>query len=232
MRLLLALCLPFWIPADAAASRPQRETVFLVHGMGRTRLSMQVLAWRLRRDGFRVESFPYNHASDSLPAIAGQLKHRVGEHSRGGRYHLVGHSLGNVIIREGFRSGYPAGLGRVVMLAPPNQPARLALRLKKNLLYRWVTGDSGQKLSSTEFFAALPVPSVEFAVLAGDRGNGLVSEEPNDGIILVATTRLAGMRDFVVLNKTHTFLMNSAEAGQMTARFLKDGRLRLVPASF
>lgn len=225
--LLLALLMSLPTAGQTSGSAPPQEVVFLVHGMGRTRLSMLVLAGRLRGKGFRVASFPYNHASDSLPEIAKQLQHRIGEEAKGARYHLVGHSLGNVVIREGFRSGYPAGLGRVVMLAPPNQPARLALKLKGNLLYRWITGDSGQKLSSTEFYAALPVPSVEFAVLAGNRGNSLLSKEPNDGIILVETTRLPGMKDFAVLHKTHTFMMNSAEAGGMTVRFLREGRLRV-----
>ncbi len=75
---------------------------------------------------------------------------------------LIGHSLGNVIIRDAFQKEYPDLLGTVVMLAPPNQPALLAKRLKKNLIYRVFTGDSGQKLSEEEFYNGLPVPTVPF----------------------------------------------------------------------
>ncbi|MBI3297433.1 MAG: hypothetical protein HYZ75_04675 [Elusimicrobia bacterium] len=224
MSLSLALCLLLSLSAVAEASPSAHETVILLHGMGRTRLSMLVLAWRLRRAGFRTISFPYNHAIDTLPEISGQLKGLIAKEARGGRYHLVGHSLGNIIIREGFRDGYSEGLGRIVMLAPPNGPARMAAKLKENLLYSWITGDSGQKLSSVEFYAGLPVPDVEFAVIAGERGTSLLSKNPNDGIILAETTKLDGMKSFALLRKTHTFIMNSAETARLTALFLREGR--------
>lgn len=212
--------------ASACAGVPRREppeTVFLIHGLGRTRASLWPLAWKLRRAGYRTALVPYSHATRTLEEIAAQLKRRVAREAGGGRYHLVGHSLGNIVIREGFRGGYPPGLGRVVMLAPPNRTAKLAQKLKRNLLFRAFAGDSGQKLGSEDFYAGLPAPSVEFAVLAGDRGHRLLSREPNDGVILVETTRLEGMKEFRVLHRTHTFIMNARETFALTESFLRTG---------
>lgn len=203
------------------------ETVVLVHGLGRTRASMLVLYMRLSDAGYRVANFPYNHAGDSLDEISAQLLEFIGSDAERGRYHLIGHSLGNVIIRNAFRTGYPPGLGRIVMLAPPNRPAHLAESLEGTTLYRWIAGDSGQQLASEEFYRELPVPDVDFGVIAGDRGHSLTFDEPNDGVIAVATTRLDGMADFLVLHHTHTFLMNTRDTFDRCLTFLRHGRFEV-----
>lgn len=214
--------------AAACASAPEPrpagppETVFLVHGMGRSRLSMVPLAVRLRRAGLRTVLLPYSQTLDSLGEVSADLRRRAAL-TGGGRYHLVGHSLGAVVIRHGFLTGYPPGLGRVVMLAPPNSPPHLARKFGSFALYRWYCGDSGRRLADPAFYAALPVPTVDFAVLAGERGTRLNSPEPNDGVVTVAETRLEGMKAFKVLPRTHTFLMNAPETAPLVASFLKTG---------
>lgn len=217
--LLSAACVG--VRARGAAGR---ETVFLVHGMGRTRASMTLLAYRLRKAGFRTVNVPFNQTTESLEEITARLLKTVASEAGTLPYHLVGHSLGNVVIRNGFKAGYAPGLGRIVMLAPPNAPARLAVRLRKVLPYRWVTGDSGQRLADPDFYAALPVPGVEFGVIAGDRGQPLTFDEPNDGIVAVSETRLEGMTDFRVLHRTHTFLMNAPDTAAHCLAFLRTGR--------
>ena len=81
------------------------------------------------------------------------------------------------------RKDYPKVLEKVVMPAPRNRPARLAKLLKGNPIYRWATGESGQKLSEEEFYNNLPVPSVPFGIIVGDKGQKLTFSEPNDGVV-------------------------------------------------
>ena len=109
------------------------------------------------------------------------------------------------------------------MLAPPNRPAHLAKRLKKNLIYRWITGDSGQKLSEEEFYDDLPVPKVEYGVIAGDKGQEVTFSEPNDGIVTVESTKLEGMNDFIVLHHAHTFIMNCKDTFDHSKSFIEKG---------
>ena len=45
----------------------------------------------------------------------------------------------------------------------------------------------------------------------------------NDGTVSVLSTRLAGMRDFIALPVSHTFIMRNAEATRQTLEFLRDG---------
>jgi len=191
--------------------------------MGRSRLSMVVLSHRFKGAGYRTANFPYSQAGPSLDELSGKLIAFIKEKVETPRYHLVAHSLGNVIIRDAFRKEFPPGLGRIVMLAPPNQPADLAKRFRKNLLYRLFTGDSGQKLSEEEFYAALPVPKVEFGVIAGDKGQKISFAEPNDGLVAVEETKLEGMKDFIVLQHAHTFIMNCRDTFEHCKSFIETG---------
>ncbi len=203
--------------------KPAGDTVVFLHGMGRSRVSMLILKKRFRKAGYAVENFPYRQATESLDDISKRLTGFIRERVRTPRYHLIGHSLGNIIIRHAFTKGYPDGLGRIVMLAPPNRPSRYAGKLKRNFLFRWVAGDSGQKLSDEEFYQSLPIPGVEFGVLAGDKGRNIGFQAPNDGIVAVEATRLSGMKDFAVVHRTHSFIMNSQEVFRLSRRFLETG---------
>lgn len=200
------------------------ETVVLLHGMGRSRVSMMILAKRLRDAGYATVNFPYRTADKSLEEITNELREFVDAKVETDRYHLVTHSLGGVIARNSFKeAGMPEGLGRMVMLAPPNQPAELARTFKSNLIYRLITGESGQKLSCEDFYATLPIPPVEFGVIAGTRGQKISFAEPNDGIVSVAGTRLDGMKDFIELKHTHTLIMNNRDTTDAILNFLRDG---------
>lgn len=213
------------LPALAfGADTPAKETVVLLHGMGRTRVSMAVLQKRFASAGYETLNFPYGQTRASLDELSGSLATFLERKVSTPRYHLVGHSLGNIIIRHAMRESLRPGLGRVVMLAPPNRPARLAKLLRDNGLYRVLMGDSGQKLGDDGFYASLPAPSVEFGVIAGDKGQGMTFSEPNDGLVEVEGTRLEGMKDFAVVPHTHTFLMNAPDTFALCRRFLETGR--------
>ena len=201
-------------------------TIILLHGQGRTRLSMAILSMRFRSAGYQTLNFPYNQPIHSLDEISGQLIEFIRKKVKTSSYHLIGHSLGNVIIRNAFRKEYPAGLGKIVMLAPPNQPAHLAKLLKKNLIYLWITGDSGKKLSEEAFYRDLPVPTVRFGIIAGDKGQSLTFSEPNDAVVTVASTKLNGMADWILLHHGHTFIMNCKDTFEHCQCFIERGSFK------
>jgi hypothetical protein len=202
----------------------KREAVVLLHGMGRSWVSMALLGHRLRRRGYETHLFGYHPRRPTLDELSSGLRLFVDERVRTDVYHFIGHSLGNIIVRHGFRAGFRPGLGRVVMLAPPNRPSRLAANLRDNRVFRFWTGDSGQKLADPEFYRTLPVPSVEFGVIVGDRGHRIGFEEPNDGVVSVEGAKLEGMSDFVVLHHTHTLIMMASDTAELCHRFLELGR--------
>lgn len=203
---------------------PKSETVVLLHGLGRSRASLWPLGRRLRQAGFEVRNFPYAPAFHRFDTLVSALHDFIVEKVSTRVYHLVGHSLGNILIRARFRFGYPSGLGRIVMLAPPNHPPDLARRLSSCPPFRLWAGESGRLLASEEFYADLPVPAVPFGVIAGDKGQRITFDEPNDGIITVESTRLEGMADHLTLHHAHTFIMNSRDAALATITFLREGQ--------
>jgi predicted alpha/beta hydrolase family esterase len=200
------------------------QAVVLLHGMGRSFLSMVLLGHRLKRRGYETHLFGYRPRRPTLDDLSRTLRSYVHERVRAPLYHLIGHSLGNIIVRNALREGFRPGLGRIVMLAPPNRPARLAGNLRENRVFRFWTGDSGQKLADPEFYRELPVPPVEFGVIAGDRGHRIGFDEPNDGVVSVESTRLEGMADFVVVHHTHTLIMMASDTAELCHRFLTSGR--------
>ena len=203
----------------------------LSHGMGRTRASMLWLARYLRDRGYRVAPFGYAVRGAKLDAISLKfiefIQNEVGS-TGGTRYHLVGHSLGNIIARNAFRFGYPDGLGRMVMLGPPNAPAKLAAILSRHAMlgpvFRGMTGDSGQKLGDPSFYEQLPVPPLEFGIIAGNSGQRLTFDEPNDGIVAVSSTKLEGMADWIEVPHIHAMIANAAITHRQCAHFIEHGR--------
>jgi pimeloyl-ACP methyl ester carboxylesterase len=191
-----------------------RELVFLVHGMGRTPVSMYLLERRLEAAGYRVVNFGYSVAADSIGELGGELAHAVAEQAGSApRIHFVGHSLGNILVRWMLVHAPPPAAGRVVMLAPPNQGAAAADRYGEWIgwLLRPVrelgTGEASVPRK-------LPTPGdVEIGVVAGAR----------DGTVRVAETRLDGAREHVVVPAEHTFIMNRGDVHQLVLRFLREG---------
>ncbi len=216
--------------------------VFLIHGMGRTPISMWILGRRLQGEGHRVSLFGYAVTLADLDAITERFVNRVrqvmtadavaaGADAALGAdadaalgYAIVGHSLGNLVARMA-SPRLPAGLCRFAMLAPPNRPPVVVHTLKNNPLFRALTRDAGRRLADEEFFAALPVPEVPSLIIVGT-GGPLASwlpfaGQPNDGVLRVDESRLEGVR-MTEVPGIHTFLMNRADVFAIVRGFFAD----------
>lgn len=202
--------------------------MFLIHGMGRTPLSLAPLARRLRAAGHFPSDFGYFVTRDPLARIAERFVAHVEEvrqeNGDAGGFAVVGHSLGNVITRMALPK--LPDLSRFVMLAPPNRPPVMAQSLARNPVFRALTRDAGDKLLDEEFFARLPVPAVPTLIVAGTRGPKVrwlpLAHHASDGVVSVEETRLAGLPHLEV-PAIHTFIMNDAEVARVTLRFLETG---------
>ena len=201
--------------------------VLLIHGLARTPLSLLGLAWDLRRAGHRPQLVGYIGAVESYRAIVSRVRSRLQAAGRAGEpYAAVGHSLGGLILRAALAE-WPAELrppSCVMMLGTPNQVPRLARRLHRWRLYRWVNGEAGQLLAQPEFFAGLPVPTIPITVIAGTKGwpraVSLFGGEPNDGVVAVAETRLSAAETVVELPASHTFMMNTRQVRALVRELL------------
>ena len=213
------------------------KVVVTIHGLGRTRQSMAGMgAYLAKEGGYTWLNFSYASTRDSIDSHASALLQVLQSLNEAEEVHFVAHSLGNLVIRRYLYERALANpeargpqLGRFVMLAPPNQGAELAVRLRDNELFRLIFGTGGRQLAVEwdEVEQRLATPPCPFGILAGGQGeaglnNPLISGE-NDFVVTVAETRLAGAADFLVVPKLHTFIMNSPEVRQYTLRFLQHG---------
>jgi len=197
------------------------ETVVLIHGMGRSWLSMLPLGRALRRDGYRVVLYGYPSTryglSDHAAKFATFLATEVFPGAAPGTVHLVGHSLGGIVIRQALGETPPPTVGRIVMLAPPNQGLRLAERLARWWILRWLLQPLPElSVAPDAAIQRVPVPQAEIGIIAGC----------DDGKVDVAFTHLPGNIEagHLVVPACHSFLMNRHDVQAATAAFLREGR--------
>jgi pimeloyl-ACP methyl ester carboxylesterase len=208
--------------AVVAEAKDTRELVVLVHGMGRSPASMWLLARRLEADGYRVLNFGYPSTRGTVAELGARLARRAEQRTgRAPRVHFIGHSLGTVIIRSMLAQDPPENMGRVVMLAPPNQGSSAADRWAPHLgSVMPAIRELRTTPESTARTLALP-EGVDVGIIAGAR----------DRKVRVAETYLPGARDHVVVNGFHSFLMNRTDVHLLIVRFLRQGRFSTATPS-
>jgi predicted alpha/beta hydrolase family esterase len=140
-----------------AAAFAKMETVVLLHGIGVNGWTMARLGSALTRDGFHVVNLSYPSRTVPLETLARDwLPAQLAAHvpAASPRLHFVTHSMGGILLRtwlaEQRRTGpaFPAKLGRVVMLAPPNAGSEAADRLGRVWFFRALLGPNLARLGT------------------------------------------------------------------------------------
>jgi pimeloyl-ACP methyl ester carboxylesterase len=203
-----------------------RPFAILVHGMGRTPVSMALLAHRLRVAGFDTASFGYVPAVEKFASCVQRLRRFIDARAGSRPCVLIGHSLGTVLLRSvlAHLARPPAAC---FFIGPPTSACVLARRFAGFLPYRLITGEMGQLLATQSFLEGVPIPQCPAYIYAGTGGPRWrfypLGDEPNDGILKVSETRLSGI-PLILIDAQHTFLMNS----RALVRDLTDKALALV----
>jgi triacylglycerol lipase len=216
-------------PADDALA--DRGTVILLHGLGRTHRSMRPLEEALVESGYRVVNLSYPSTRAAWPALVDTLGSTLhlccGD--RAEPIHFVTHSMGGILVRAYLESNELPGLGRVVMLSPPNQGTALIDRLHPELL-ELVLGPAAATLGTDP--ASVPrqlgAASFELGIITGDVSlNPLFSHwlpGEDDGAVAVESAWVEGTADFLVVPYSHTFIMRREEVILQVLAFLEGGR--------
>ena len=142
--------------------------------------------------------------------------------------------MGGIVLRAAVSSGsLPAeSIRRVVMLGPPNHGSELADRLRDFRAYRLATGPAGQQIGTSDDSvpSRLPPPPFEVGIIAGRRSiNPLLARvlgAEGDGKVTVESTRLEGMQDQLVVDRSHTFIMWAPDVLAQTFAFLETGQFQ------
>jgi pimeloyl-ACP methyl ester carboxylesterase len=117
----------------------KRETIVLVHGLWMTGKEMRVLGGRLEESGFLVRYFRYRSWRGGLAQAADALREFV-EGTDAERVHLVGHSLGGIVIARMLEEAPVSRQGRVAMLGVPMGGSAAARIMSRRRVGRWLVG--------------------------------------------------------------------------------------------
>ena len=208
----------------ARPNQPSRQAVLLVHGLWMSGWIMQGLRLRLSRRGYAAYTFAYPSIAQNLDEHARRLAARIRQLPEPA-IHLVGHSLGGLVILRCLRNHGEQRIARVVLMGTPVRACMAGQRLE-NLA-------GGKRLlgASRDIWRSLPEvfrPRCELGVIAGSHPWGLgrmLVRLPgtNDGVVRLEETEAAGMRDRVVLPLSHSGMLVSAQVARQVAAFLERG---------
>lgn len=231
-----AACREHFDSLEASGQIPPVDgpTVILLHGLGEGRGSMRPLANYLREHHeATVLTFGYASPRAGVDDHARALGSVIAGLNGANRISLVGHSLGNIVVRRWMADAPAADLDRIermVMLGAPNQGSDLARRVSQVwLLSRLSTGAAREMVLDWPRIARnLVVPPCPFGIIAGGTGDAKgyspMLEGDDDAVVRVEETRLDGADDFVLLPVRHAFMMRDPAVQEATASFLKGGR--------
>ncbi len=205
----------------------------LVHGLWLHGVAMYWMAKRIERCGYVVHCFSYPSVRRSMAHNAGRLTAFC--QSLGVRpLHLVGHSLGGLLIAHMLNEPHRLDVSRVVLLGSPFVDSFAARRLCRMRVGRAAVGESVAEWMRS---ARPALARYDIGVLAGSRGMGLgvmVAPGlplPHDGTISVAETRVSDARDQIVLNVSHSEMLLSKQVVKQVCAFLGGGKfMHGVPA--
>jgi Alpha/beta hydrolase family len=212
--------------------------VVYVHGLWLNGWESTLLRHRLARQlACRALSFAYPSVAADLKENAAALAEFLGR-TQATTLHLVGHSLGGLVILDLFESavsrdgrlsnGMSVPPGRIVLLGSPVRGSRAARNLAELPFGRRIMGPTANEALLVEREPHWSCAR-DLGVIAGDLSMGfgrLVGsfDAPNDGTVLVAETRIAGAKEHLTLHTSHSALVYSAIVARHTATFLRDGR--------
>lgn len=208
------------------------EHVIVLHGLARSPASMARMSYALEKAGFSIANVSYPSRSGSVHDLAERTVAAALDSDaarRADRIHFVAHSLGAILVRDYLRHHRLDRLGRVVMLAPPNQGSEVVDRLRNWPLFKWINGPAGQELGTNAAGAPQTLGGIDFelGVIAGDRTinwiNSLLIPGADDGKVSIDSTKIKGMTDHVVIHTAHPFIMKNRTAISQTIRFLRTG---------
>lgn len=215
-------------PADEAP----RETVVLIHGLWMTGIESGLLRSRLRDDfGFDVRQYSYQTVRVGLHENVERLHEFLGRFGET-NVHLVGHSLGGLLILHTLMKFPDHRGGRVVCLGSPLRGSSAARAMAGLPFGEDILGATIRDAVLTGGMSEYHGER-EVGVIAGTLGLGLGViidnlPSPNDGTIAVEETRLPGIKDHLEVPVTHTGMLVSPLVASQTAYFLRHGEFARV----
>ena len=209
-----------------------KPNVLLIHGILMNPLEMRYLGGQLEKQGFNVHYVYYQSVLKS-PAENATIIHQKIQQLDLPDLHLVGHSLGGVLLMHLFDQiarkveidDLPKG--RVVMLGSPVKGSWIAQKMSE-----WPIVSPVLAKSMSKGLSGVDIPewqtSRDWGMIAGTKNQGLGVltgglPSQSDGTVLLEETIHPKQKEHITVNKSHTALLFSKKVAELTSQFLITG---------
>jgi len=218
-----------------------KAQLVLVHGLGRSRASMNKIKRHFCGKGYDVFNAGYRGITGDYSQILQQLERQLQPWINPTLpLHFIGHSLGGILIR-GLLAMRPQwqpreNPGRCVMLGTPNQGTATADFMQSHRWLNYLTPRVSKELTSnSQLLKTLPEPQLETGIIAGDVNFNLLipvswyykratNNAPGDGVVEIERTKTRNMRDFIIMPLHHSFMTWDSALVSEAELFIQHGR--------
>ncbi len=201
-------------------SESTTATVILVHGLWMTGVELRWLGRQLERRGLAVRYFHYCSWSGDLGRAAEELREFAQQQGRG-KVHLLGHSLGGIVIARMLEQGALLNQGRIALLGSPQQGSLLASSLERYRAGRFILGPVAREGIVRNRPAGLA--GRDLLVIAGTFSFGFARlfgvAVPNDGTVAAVETQVPGASRMLV-RASHMGMLFSKKVAAAVGNFL------------
>lgn len=209
------------------------EAVILLHGLTRSASSMEKMANALRDAVYYVENIDYPSRSADIKTLSSNIIGKALQDQNleeCTKINFVTHSMGGILVRQYLKNHKIEKLGRVVMLAPPNQGSEVVDNLRSWWLFKKINGPAGSELGTDSKSIPVLLGPVDFelGVIAGNWTINFINSfvmipGSDDGKVSVDNTKVEGMKEFIIIDTSHPFIMKNDLVIDNTINFLKTG---------
>jgi hypothetical protein len=201
----------------------------MLHGLGRSANSLWIAEQFFRARDYQVYWFGYPSTQKNVDQLAAQVK-RDAENLCASAPNFLTHSIGGIVLRV-IHSAYPDfAVARGVTMGPPNRGSEIVEEWGDYKLFQRLNGPAGVRLGRDGIFRELLDVNFDLGVIAVRRSlNPYYShliQGKDDEKVSIKTTKVAGMKDHIVLPVTHTFMMNNSEVLNQALHFFQNGYFR------
>lgn len=215
--------------------------MLFVHGLWTTGAESLLMRHQLARHGWTLRIFPYSSLAESMDQVARRCARYALALARRtlAPVHLVGHSLGGIVIYRMFETGvlapdrFSGDFCRVVFMGTPVRGSQSARALAGFRPARRLLGSVGGPVLEHGVPPNWPFRA-QLGLIAGTKAHGLGRlvtrlEGANDGTVAVAETEMQGATDHCELPVSHLGMCFSALVAEQVATFLDRGHFDHSP---
>ena len=224
--ILFAVSIITWIPH---ALSTENRCIIMLHGLGRSANSLWIAEQFFTAHDYEVHRLAYPSTKKDL----GELDEQIRSEAQGlcpTTPNFLTHSRGGIILRV-IKTTHPDfAVARVVMLGPPNHGSEIVDEWGDWKLFVQLNAPAGARFGRDGIVTELPNVEFDLGIIAGSRSlnpyYSYLITGPDDGKVSIEATKVAGMKDHIVLPVTHTFMMNSGEVLNQALHFFQNGYFR------